>query len=354
MEKEVSIQDVAKRSGFSTATVSRVLNRRGYISKEAEETILQAARELNYTPKKYASRKKETVHNNTVGIIAADLKNIFFMEIVHHAEAELSNRGINVIISDSAESPQKEVRILNYYKQQRINGIIITPVSETSSYNMEYLAQIKQDGIPVVLMDRDIAGHSFDGIFQDNINGAVKAVNAFIEQGHKNIATIAGPLTSRPGAERLNGYMQALSVHGIPMHHEYILYGDFQTDTGYRLATEIIEKFPEVTAVFCANNLMAVGALRAIRDKNLKVPDDIALISFGTLNQFSLYNDAPITEITQPTEAMGRESARMMLKILSNPSLQHSNPARRITFDTDLVVKGSEQYPRNRLPSNIL
>ena len=179
-------------------------------------------------------------------------------------------------------------------------------------------------------------------------------MNAFIEQGHRNIATIAGPLSSKPGAERLNGYMQALSAHGIQMHHEYILYGDFQIESGYRLTKEILEKFPEVTAIFYANNLMAVGGLRAIRDNGLVVPADIALISFGTLNQFSLYNDAPITEVTQPTEAMGRESARMMLKILSNPALLHSAPARRITFDADLIIKGSERYPRNRLPSAIL
>ena len=138
MDKEISIQDVAKQSGFSTATVSRVLNERGYVSQKAKDIILETAHRMNYNPKKYKHRSKSTLHNTTVGIIAADLKNIFFMEIVHYAEAELSKRGMDVIIADSGESPQKEIKILNCFKQKQVNGIIVTPVSEISSYNLEF------------------------------------------------------------------------------------------------------------------------------------------------------------------------------------------------------------------------
>ena len=140
-----------------------------------------------------------------------------------------------------------------------------------------------------------------------------------------------------------------MRTHGIQIRQEYICYGDFRLNSGYESAQMLLSKYPRITALFCANNMMAVGALRAIRDAGLSVPDDIAVLSYGSLVPFELYNDSPITAIGQPAEMMGEECGMMMLQELNNSVRKRNHPARRVTLETELVLRGSEIFPPHRL-----
>lgn len=348
MPEEMSISQLARLAHVSTATVSRVFNETGYVQEDTKNRILQLAQTYHYKPRSYKKRSVAQTHDPFIGVVVADLHNVFFQDIIEHLSAVLSGHQIGVMLCNSAESSQQEIRSLSMLRQLHADGIIISPVSEIAEYNADFLKSLHRDGTPVILIDRDIKGFGLDGVFQDNFNGAVKAVNALVECGHQHIATVAGPITSRPGLDRLNGYLDALKSNDIPIRQEYIGYGDFKLDSGYQITRKLVSRYPQITALFCANNLMAVGALRALRDCGMSVPNDMALISYGSLNQFDLYDDAVITEVYQPSDMMGEECGNIMIEKMNGESKRKNAAARRITYDATLILKGSEAYPVNR------
>ena len=207
---------------------------------------------------------------------------------------------------------------------------------------------MKGPSTPIVLIDRDLKGVGLDGVFQDNYNISVECVETLIRAGHSHIATIAGPISSKPGLERLNGYMDALHAHGIPTRQEYISYGDFKTESAYKLTNDLLQNYPEITALFCSNNLMATGALRAIYDRGMRVPQDIALIAPGTVPPIDMVHNVGISEVEQPIEQMGEEAASMIIEKLMGGK-KRKRAVRRIIYEGRLILRGSERYLDARL-----
>ncbi len=345
-KNEFSIKDIAKEANVSPATVSRVFAGNSYVSAKTRELILQIAQAHNYEPRAYQKHHYHQKSNLIVGVVVADLHNPFFLDMIDCIENTLNKQGAECIICNSNESPQKEIRILDMLKSQA-DGIIISPVSENAEYNVEYMRNLNASGIPIILIDRDLNSIGLDGVFQDNYNVSVECVETLIRVGHKNIATIAGPISSKPGIERLNGYMDTLAAHGISVKKEYITYGNFKAESGYRLALDLIEHRPEITAIFCCNNLMAVGAIRAIYSKGLCVPDDIAFISSDSLHTMDTMYNTSISSVEQPVEQMGEEAANMMIAKLSSRK-KRAKAIRRVTYEGCLNLRGSEAYPKNR------
>lgn len=345
-EKQCSIRDIAQAANVSPATVSRVFAENGYVSQETRELVLAAARERGYTPKQYQRR---TAHNRgemLVGLVVADLHNPFFQKMIDAAEQVFTKNGVGVVICNSDESAQKEIRNLNML-HNRVDGIIISPVSETAEYNRDFLHDLNSSGTPVVLFDRDLKGVGVDGVFQDNYNAAIECVETFIRNGHTHIATISGPISSKPGLDRLNGYMDALRTNGLPIRQEYIGYGDFKVESGYQLAKHLLSTQKNITALYCANNLMSIGALRAISECGHQVPNDIAFICNGSLAAYNAFHDSNLSEYVEPIELMGEEAAMMMLDKL-NGGKKRSRSARRISYEGYLALKGSEACPIER------
>ena len=341
-----TIRDIAQAAQVSPTTVSRVFAGHDYVSPETRELVLSIAKEHGYTPKQYHRRLNSRRSDVVVGIVVADLHNPFFLQMIDRAEQVLMEQGVNVILCNSDESSQREICNLSVLKH-RVNGIIISPVSEMVKYNREFLHELNTSGTPIVLIDRDLKGVGLDGVFQENYNGAIASVEVLIRNGHRHIATIAGPTSSKPGLDRLNGYLDALRLNDIPVRQEYIGYGDFKMESGYQLAQKLLTSYKEITALYCSNNLMAIGALRAIHDMNIQVPDDIAFICNGSLHQYDLLHDSAITEFVEPIDLMGEECAMMMLEKL-NGGKKRNRAARRISYDGHLVLKGSEVYPKHR------
>ena len=348
MKKAPSIIDIAKLAGVSATTVSRVFHGEGYVNRETREAVLRVVRENSYKPRPYRKRIPVAAHDALVGIVVPDIENAFFQQIIRAMIDVFDQHGIETVICDINEDPAKEIRSLSLLRQLNINGIIIAPASENAEYNCDFLKELHEKGTPVIMLDRDVKGIGLSGVFQNSYDGAFNAVNMLIQRGHERIAIVGGPITSKPGLDRMVGYMDALKAHGIAVRQEYILYGDFKVKSGYNLTQQLLEQHPKVTAVFSANNLMSVGALRAIRDRGMNIPDDIAFLSYGSLDPYDLNPSSNISELVEPTELMGYESAHLMLEKLSARKKKDFHIAKRVSFDTTLVLRGSEAFPVNR------
>ncbi|MEG1676970.1 MAG: LacI family DNA-binding transcriptional regulator [Clostridia bacterium] len=348
MANHYSITEIAKLAGVSATTVSRVFHGDGYVKEETKASILQIAKENGYQPRQYKKRRTLVMHDAVVGIVVPDIENAFFQQIIRAIVAIFDQHGIETVICDINEDPNKEIRSLSLLKQLNVDGIIITPASENAEYNRDFLKELHEKGMPIIMLDRDVKGIGLSGVFQNSYDGAYNAVNKLIEMGHERIAIVGGPITSKPGLDRMVGYMDALKYHDITVRQEYILYGDFKTESGYALTKQLLREHPKVTAIFSANNLMSIGSLQAIKEAGLAIPEDISFVAYGALNPYDINQQGTITELVEPTELMGYECAHLMLEKMSAGKKKSFHVAKRVSFDTSLLLRGSEVFPIHR------
>jgi LacI family transcriptional regulator len=269
------------------------------------------------------------------------------MEVIHGIEGVMNQNGYEVLIYNTDENPRKEIRALSMLKQLHIGGIIAVPVSDVEKYNTDYLIEMNSNGVPVVLLDRDLQYGNIDGVFMDNFNSAYQSIQKFIDNRHTHIAIISGPTTSTSGIARLNGYLAALRANQIPVREEYILYGDFKFDLAYELTKKLISKEKEVTAIFASNSRMSMGCLMALAENRISIPKDMAFISCGKLG----IDYGCLSSVEYPTGSIGAECAKILLEKMKTEKKSRNGPKKRITFDMELVLRGSEVYPANRIKS---
>lgn len=338
----MNIHDVAKSCGVSAATVSRVFSGKGYVSDETRRRVMDAAQKLDFKPKVYKKQEKR-LFCSAVGVVIPDICNKYYMEVIHGMERVLEPRGTEIMICNTDEDPRKEARCLSVLQQTGAEGILVVPVSDAEQYNARRLIEMNETGFPVVLLDRDVRGSSLDGVFMDNFNSAYQSVAEFIKNGHTHIAIIAGPLTSTSGMARLKGYTSALKDNGLPVRGEYILLGDFKFDLAYKLTKELVSKYTQVTAIFSSNSRMSAGCLAALHERNIKIPEDMAFISCGRLDD----SFEKISSVIYPTQAIGEACASILLERIQGGKKAH-RPGKQVTFDMELKLYGSEVYPINR------
>ena len=337
---KATIKDIAKHASVSPSTVSRFINDSGYVSDEAREKIEKAIKELNYTPNVFA-QNLPTGGSNVVGVVIPDINNPFFGEIIKGIASILDAENLHMILCDTDENTDKELKSLAMLKGQMIKGLLITPTSDKNEFNSEYLGLLESMGIPIVLIDRDVKYSNFDGVFLDSVQGAFEATNALIQAGHRKIAIIAGPLTSKPGRDRLRGYKKAFEMNRLPLDETMILHGDFREKSGYQLMKHVIQMEDRPTAAFTCNNLMNLGAIKAMVEEGVEIGTDISLIGFDEieiLNTLAMN----ISVVSRPTKKMGAVAAQILLERLSGQS-KESAGIKRIILSPKLLLKGSEK-----------
>jgi LacI family transcriptional regulator len=327
--------------------VSRVFNNSGYVAEEKRQAVIDAAKQLGYEPPENPKKNYEKLESDIVGVVIPDINNPFFGEAIKGMTEVFRENDINILICDTDESPDLEIQSLQTLRREKVGGIIITPVSGAVEYNAEYLREFDSLGIPIVLLDRDVKLSRFDGVFLDSFRGSFDAVNALIQNGHTEIVVIAGLITSKPGIDRLEGYMEALRRNNIPIKEECILYGDFKKEKAYELTYKLLETRKKVTAIFSSNNLMSVGCIEAINDKGLKVPDDISLVSFDDFYFFGA-GGFNISAVSRPTKQMGVEAARLLVDRMKKGKKHKDQMAKRIILSPQLILRGSEAFPKNK------
>ncbi len=344
-DRNLTIHDIARALGVSSATVSRVINHSGYVKEETQKKIEQFIRENNYTPSAVA-RSLSKQDTSSIGVIIPDIENSFFSGVIRGISEIAEKNGYNILFFGTNENPGIEHRFLNTVKEQRLKGVIITPASNHDDVTRDFLVDLDRSGVPVVLVDRDLHHSNFDGVFVDNFQGAYDAVETFLRLGHERIAIIAGPETSKPGKERLEGYLSAMNRLGGAVREQYIARGDFKVEMGYELTGKLLSVPVPPTAIFSSNNLMTIGCLKYLVEKNYRLGSDISVIGFDDIDILN-YVGFRLSVVSRAVSEMGTAAMDILLERLENPRTDDN--ARRIVFPTSLVLRGSEKIMKKHL-----
>ncbi len=327
-----TIRDVAKHAGVAPITVSRVINNADYVSQKTRDRVEAAVEELGYVPNMLGQslRFKQTM---TLALVLTDITNPFWTTVARGVEDVAQANGYSIILCNTDESEAKQEQYLQMLLRRRIDGILLAP----SSSDPNPIQLIQKQGIPIVLLDRKIPDVQVDIVRADSENGSYQLINHLLSLGHKHIAMLSGPQTVSTAVDRANGYQRALTDANFPADASRLYWGEFNQDSGYHMAKTALSTTPPPTALFAANNFIAIGALHALKELDLHVPDDIALVTVDDTPPTFL-QDPFLTVITQPSRDMGQQAAQLILDRLTNTI---DNSTQHIVLPTQLFVRAS-------------
>ncbi|WP_036225883.1 LacI family DNA-binding transcriptional regulator [Mesoaciditoga lauensis] len=314
----VRIKDIAKSLNVSTTAVSKALNHKPGISQELRARILKKAEEMGYIVNSLA-RGMATSRTFTVGVIVSDIMNPFSSELISAAEVVFYARKYNLVICNTGENPQKEREYLELLASRRVDGILTS--HGTEGQNLSIYKSLIRHGMKVVFFDRVVENINADSVSVDNIDAIYKAVKYLVKLGHKKIGAIYGILSSYPGSQRLEGFKNAIFDAGIILRKEWIKPGYFKEKESYEQTIKILRKKEHPTAIIAMNNLMTLGVVKAIKDLNMNIPNDISVIGFDDADWMSIFTPT-ITTIAQPSKAIGMTAATLLLDAIEN-SMNH-------------------------------
>lgn len=335
-----TIRDVAKRAGVAPITVSRVLNNSGYASPETRARVERAAAELNFVPNMLASSLRSN-QTQTLALVLSDITNPFWTEVARSVEDEAHRHGYMVIFCNSDEDEGKQEQYLNLLLRRRVDGVLLVPASSSGAA----VAALRAHRVQVVVLDRRLPGVEADLVRGDSVGGAHELTAHLLGLGHRRIAVLAGPADVSVVGERVAGYRQALAGAGVAGDDELILYGRFTVESGHEMAQTLLARPQPPTALFAANNFLAIGALRALYAAGLRVPDDVSVAAFDELPYTELR--APfLTVEAQPTRELGSIAVRRLLdRIAEAAQGLPPAPCAEIVLPTRLKVRASTGPP---------
>jgi DNA-binding LacI/PurR family transcriptional regulator len=308
MRSPIRIQDVAQRAGVSSATVSRVLANKPHVSLRVRKLVTAAIEELDYQPSRVA-RSLRVQTSKIIGLIISDIQNPFFTSLVRAVEDVAYQNQYALFLCNSDEDIEKERLYVDLMYAERVAGVIIVPTCETDNPCRKLL----EANIPIVAVDRLLPDFPVDTLVMDNAAASAEIVTMLIEDGHRDIACIVGRLTTTTGRERRDGYVKALVAHSLPVRPELVLTGPPKEESGYRFTRELLDQSQPPTALFAGNNLLTVGALRAIDERSLRIPEDIAVGAFDDVDW--MYRVGPVLVVAvQPAYDIGWTAAELLIK----------------------------------------
>lgn len=336
--RTTSIKEVALRAGVSVGTVSNVLNRPDIVASPTRQRVLAAIEELGFV-RNEAARHLRAGRSRTIGIIVLDVANPFFTDVARGVEDGAEPHDVMVVLCNSGQSAVRERRHLDQLEQQRVMGLLITPVADDSPR----LERLRANGIPVVLLDRVARRNQCSVAVNDELGGRL-AVSHLIERGHERIAFVGGPRSLTQVAERLAGAGSALKAASLPSENMTVVETAALTVAEGRRAGGVLAAMPSAsrpTAAFCANDLLALGVLQHMIGEGLRVPQDLALIGYDDI-EFAAAAAVPLSSIRQPSELLGRTAVELLLEEVERGE-QHSH--RQIFFEPELVERESTRLP---------
>ena len=326
-----TIHDVAKRAGVAPITVSRVINNSGYVSKGTRERVEIAIAELEYVPNVIA-RSLRSKRTNTLALVLTDITNPFFTIIARGVEDTASEAGMTVIYCNTDESELEEEKYLQLLLQKQVDGILLVPACSVS----KSVDLIQEQGTPVVVLDRNIPGVQVDKVRGDSVGGAYQLVKLLLDLGHTHIAALSGPADVSTAEDRVTGYRRAWEEAHF-LDNEIVYFGAFTQASGFEMAQKALSHSPRPTAIFAANNFIAYGALKALREAGLEVPGAVAMVAFDDLPP-GLVLEPHLTVASQPAYEMGRKATQLLLNHLQAESPE---PFQEIILPTELIVRRS-------------
>ncbi len=343
-KRPVTLADIAAQAGVAPMTVSRVLNQSGYVHVDTREKVLRVARALNYRRNGLARGLKRQ-RTDTVGLVLGDIANPFAAELARGVRERLEERGYTLFICISEYSVKEDLAAFDSLADHRVDGLIVA--TRASKLGNDRLSELIGMGIPVVLIGRDFWHPGADLVAADNHKGGYEATEHLISLGHKNIGFIGIKLTSGMGLRRFQGYLEALRDHGLAVEENLIVGGSDGTDEqmpgystesiGYDGMRQLLKLKRRPTAVFARNDFTAVGAVSAITEAGLRIPEDIAIVGYDDVPLAS-HTSPPLTTVRQPTREQGRIAAEFLLRriVAAQPP-----PREEKVLQCELVVRES-------------
>lgn len=311
------LKDVAQRAEVSNATVSRVLTNKPHVREGVRQRVLAAIKELGYQPSRVA-RSLRIQRSHIIGLIISDIQNPFFTSLVRAVEDVAYQHQYAVVLCNSDEDVEKERLYIELMQAEMVAGVLITPTCETGSPCRKLI----EAGIPVVAVDRRMVDLEVDTVVIDNVGAAFDLVSHLINDGHRRIGGIFATLRTTTGRERQEGYFRALQAQGLPIDPQLMRTGLPTEETGYHLAGQLLDLPAPPTALFTGNNLLTTGAIRAINERQLQIPDGIALGAFDEMSWMSLIKPA-LTVVAQPTYELGQTAANLLLRRIKDRTCPH-------------------------------
>jgi len=340
----VTLNDIAKRARVSVTTVSRVLNKKteNYrISSKTEKKVIKAAQDLNYYPNQLARglRLKKT---HTIGLVVPDISNPFFAYVTRTIQKQAYDFGYSLIVCNTDENQETEIEQVQLLRSKAVDGYIIMPVGV--QYN--HLTELLESSKPLVLLDRCFKNLSTNSVVIDNFSGAYEATQYLLEMGHVQIAIIQGLINTSTNSERVQGFIQALADQGIKADENYIVGNDFRKENGYVETKLLLNQENKPTAIFSMSDLITLGALEAIYEQKLSIPEDISIISFDDID-FAPFLKAPLTAVKQPKELMGQVAVKILISDIKNKC---KTKKQKIILKPELIIRKSVRSLKQEYP----
>jgi len=326
-----TIKDVAKYAGLSIATVSKYING-GRVREKNRQRIEEAIKALDFKVNELA-RGLKTSRTMTVGVLIPSLENIFFTSIISYVENILLQNRYSTIVCDYRNDTELERIRFEFLIDKMVDGIIMVPYGE----DIVYINKAFKKNIPVVFIDRMIKGIECDVILADNLNASYNAVEQLIIRGHRRIGIICGPKDIYTTQERLKGYIRVYEDYSLEVDERLIKFGNYDVESGYNLLLKLLEEVPPPSAVFVTNYEMTLGAVMAVNEKNIRIPQDLSLIGFDNIQLAKIVKPS-LSIVTQPIQQIGEVAASVLLKRMKG---DYSNFPSVYRLKTDLLLRES-------------
>ncbi len=330
---KVTLKDIARLSNVSIATVSKIVNNKdAHISDATRNRVNKFIDEQNYVPNRVAS-SMITKKSNSIGLVIPDIANPFYPDLARGVEDCASECGYDVILCNTDNHSKKEEDYFRVLQEKMVDGVVYVSASEKS----DLVTNSVKLPFPVVTLDRETSPYVFNGtVTVDNKSSAHDAVAYLLNQGYERIIHITGPLTLMPTKERKKGYTKALKDYNNDFNQIFV--GNFTTEWGYECISKLLNNNLKFDAVFCGNDLIAIGALKALGEYKFDIPSDVGVIGFDDINMCAFVSPG-ITTVKQPKYMMGYTATRMLIDFIEGKKVNNNN----VILETELIIRGSSK-----------
>ncbi len=333
MKKNITLKDVAKLSGVSVPTVSRVVNQEKYISDGVKEKVLSAIKELNYTPQ-WTARSLRLSRTRSIGVIIPNVSDYFFGSIVLAVESYFQKKDYDIILFNTSNNENIEKRAIKLAISKRVEGIILATISKSEK---KISALINDFGIPIVVVDNKLNIKNIDQVLSDDVGGSYKLVEHLIKKHNfKKIACISGPLEESSSFEKLSGYKKALKDNGLKVTDDFIKVAYWKKKKAFEAMGELLENSNKPEAIYCMNANMLIGCLRYSIENKIRIPEDLAIVTFDDYDFVSVVYP-PVTSLKRIDIEMGTIAAEILFKRIESSSEDY----KIIRIKSDLVIRNS-------------
>jgi len=327
--KYITLKMVAERAEVSVNTASRAINNKPDINEETKKKVLKVAQELGYI-RNAAAVALRTKKTGTIGVVIADNRNPFYAEVLNGIEEAAREKNYHIILANTQRDYQKEEEAINLLLAKRVDGLLITPVQDRD----DDIKNLIDANIPFIIVGRDFENIEVDAVYNDEIKGGFLATEYLIKKGYKRIALIDGFLYKSPAKGRLEGHKRALNKYRISLDDSLISVGDINIEDGYERTKQMLEKNLNFTAIFVYNDMMAFGAMQAIKEKGLRIPEDIGLVGYDDIPFSSLISPS-LTTIRLKKQELGAESVKLLLSRING----NRKKTKKIMLDVELQIR---------------